>query len=513
MNSKKDLKRKKNKISIGEVIVALLIISVISLFSGLSILGILQFGKEIYVSWDSISWHPTTAKITSHPSEMEEVDGVVQKKRFLYDYVIDGVSYRNGNVRLGLNQNEIEFYAQNLKKDEIISIYYNPEKPQETLIENDIRLLDLLYSIGFLIFCLLLTTTFFSVKVFIAMSLFGKDKIAANAMALLFGTMLTLFTFMPLTFILFSVYEIYKGIETLSWEKVEGKILSAKITKNSTNSRVSWSNRKTIAIDQADIFYQYKVDEKLYINSKISYLKNLPYFGEEFDKINLYRDQTSMIVFFNPDSKRESVLIQGTGLFPFFLLILGISFSNVFGCILLTYLHSRGIFTKKITPQKLRTVFISSFWIPFLTLSAFVSFLGFQEVYKHHQAESWPTTQATILNAYVEEVYDKDNDYSRRDKITYYPEIEYQYKVGDQEYIGNRIQIGGRTGLNNPSFASQIVQKYKTNDHTLVHYNPQNPTEAYLDLSSVLRSYTMGIVSAILCFFFFLIFRFILSRN
>ncbi|EPG51812.1 hypothetical protein LEP1GSC049_0730 [Leptospira kirschneri serovar Cynopteri str. 3522 CT] len=73
--------KRKNKISIPEIIIFLIFILVLSLFTGFSALGLYAFGKQIQKSWESVSWMPSTATIISHPSEEEKLDEIIAKKK------------------------------------------------------------------------------------------------------------------------------------------------------------------------------------------------------------------------------------------------------------------------------------------------------------------------------------------------------------------------------------------------------------------------------------------------
>ncbi|EMO54092.1 PF12158 family protein [Leptospira noguchii] len=170
------MKRKKNKISIPEIIIFLIFILVLSLFTGFSALGLYAFGKQIQKSWESVSWIPSTATIISHPSEEEKLDEIIAKKRFLYGYIVNGTNYKNDTIRFGLSENEIENRIQNFKKNQNISIYYNPDNPKESVVENAFEFSNLIYPILFFVFCFLLSILFFSVEISSILFLFGKKK-------------------------------------------------------------------------------------------------------------------------------------------------------------------------------------------------------------------------------------------------------------------------------------------------------------------------------------------------
>lgn len=142
---------------------------------------------------------------------------------------------------------------------------------------------------------------------------------------------------------------------------------------------------------------------------------------------------------------------------------------------------------------------------PFLAVASLISFLGFQNVYTHHLAENWPTTEATILRAEVQNRDDLHQNISDRTRLSQYiPKIEYSYRIENKEYIGNRIQTGGIWSSSDSSVAKEIVQKYKGRS-VRIYYNPENPTESYLERSGIFRAYSIGIISGLFSVFIFLI--------
>jgi hypothetical protein len=68
-----------------------------------------------------------------------------------------------------------------------------------------------------------------------------------------------------------------------------------------------------------------------------------------------------------------------------------------------------------------------------------------------------------------------------------WPKVEYLYKVGEREFMGEEMfyDTSHRT-LNNPyarKVAYEVAQAFKNNEDVEVFYNPEEPDEAVLDIT------------------------------
>ena len=64
------------------------------------------------------------------------------------------------------------------------------------------------------------------------------------------------------------------------------------------------------------------------------------------------------------------------------------------------------------------------------------------------------------------------------DSGAYYPVVHYSYQVSGQPYEGYRIAPGGEVG---GIGAGKVAARYPVGAHVQVFYNPQNPSEAFLE--------------------------------
>ncbi len=117
-----------------------------------------------------------------------------------------------------------------------------------------------------------------------------------------------------------------------------------------------------------------------------------------------------------------------------------------------------------------------------LVLVGALVFLGYMaRVYTQAEAmRQWPTTEGEILETWVSERSDSEND-------EYVPAVRYRYTVAGQTYTGERLRAapvsaGTRRG------AEQMLAPYFKGAVVRVYYNPQNPAEAVLE-PGVTRSF------------------------
>jgi hypothetical protein len=82
-----------------------------------------------------------------------------------------------------------------------------------------------------------------------------------------------------------------------------------------------------------------------------------------------------------------------------------------------------------------------------------------------------------------------------------YPVVHYSYQVGGQPYEGYRIAPGGEVG---GVGATKVAARYPVGAHVQVFYNPQKPSEAYLEKkahSQIIMWIVLIVVDLSLCIF------------
>jgi len=86
--------------------------------------------------------------------------------------------------------------------------------------------------------------------------------------------------------------------------------------------------------------------------------------------------------------------------------------------------------------------------------------------------QTWPSTPGNIVESEL-------RSRRRGSRRIYYPHIVYQYTVMGQTYTGKRISPGPDSGS---SRARELVAKYSPGAPVTVYYDPQNPSDAALEI-------------------------------
>ena len=106
---------------------------------------------------------------------------------------------------------------------------------------------------------------------------------------------------------------------------------------------------------------------------------------------------------------------------------------------------------------------------------------GFRIIKKNKTAASWPTVAGTIISAELESYIDYDDD---GDATTMYrPLIIYQYEVEGERYTNNRVKVQKFAATSMQRVSRKKLEKYPVGGAVDVHYNPDNPQDALLEIS------------------------------
>lgn len=110
----------------------------------------------------------------------------------------------------------------------------------------------------------------------------------------------------------------------------------------------------------------------------------------------------------------------------------------------------------------------------FTGVGAAALFQGFRELGRAADSEEWPRVPGEIEESGVLA------DPSGR-SVTYYPEVRYHYRVGDQQFVSDRIAFGGVVSMSFRSWAEGIVHRYRKSKNVTVAVCPTNPDLSVLE--------------------------------
>ncbi len=107
---------------------------------------------------------------------------------------------------------------------------------------------------------------------------------------------------------------------------------------------------------------------------------------------------------------------------------------------------------------------------------------GMWQLSRMRRAQSWPSVEGRVREASLE------GERLEESERTLATEVRYTYEVGTRLYTGRRVNFGDELKLasrfrRSATALSRLIQGNRVN----VRYNPANPDDAVLDVSSVPR--------------------------
>lgn len=116
-----------------------------------------------------------------------------------------------------------------------------------------------------------------------------------------------------------------------------------------------------------------------------------------------------------------------------------------------------------------------------LAMSAF----GVHFIVHSSAARSWPSVDGQIVNVAIR-TYSSINDrrsQSGRER-SYFPQVTYQWMVGDRSFDGKRYSLGQEhPGYAERSEARDAAKRFPVGGDVKVYYDPADPASAVLDRS------------------------------
>jgi len=226
------------------------------------------------------------------------------------------------------------------------------------------------------------------------------------------------------------------------------------------------------------VVYEYYVDSVKYRGTKINFAEKIS--GEDTaPTLNKYPEGKIVQVYYNPAHPNEAVLehdlpsLVFIGVIGIILAILACGLAAPFAFDFI----SLGVAT--IVPN-------ADYAAPATIAFAMGLFALMMAAAIQNQvwlARGWLIAPGKILDTSVQarNSWDSDGRYT----LLYNSEVVYSFVVRGQQYISDRVALGGtmRASVNRgvPGFMKKILEKYPVSASVQVYYNPRNPSECALE--------------------------------
>lgn len=92
------------------------------------------------------------------------------------------------------------------------------------------------------------------------------------------------------------------------------------------------------------------------------------------------------------------------------------------------------------------------------------------------EASGWPSVEGRVDRAWV----DTQRGSGRRNRVRYYPRVEYRYPVGGTTYANHYIWLTSSQSYSTYESAMDVVRAYPPGSAVQVFYNPADPRRSAL---------------------------------
>lgn len=115
----------------------------------------------------------------------------------------------------------------------------------------------------------------------------------------------------------------------------------------------------------------------------------------------------------------------------------------------------------------------------FICIGLGVTGYGVYEIIRGLVAHNWSTVNGVITTSVVES-YTIRRNVNNMDATMYRPRVEYEYVIGGESFIGDRIRFG-EIGAGDVKYARSFLNRYPVNASVTIYFNGANPGESLLE--------------------------------
>lgn len=258
-----------------------------------------------------------------------------------------------------------------------------------------------------------------------------------------------------------------------NWVAVVGRVTESKVRSIRDRSSDTQAYTSTPLV-----VYEYYVEGTKYRGTKINFADKIS--GDDVaPTLKKYPEGKTVQVYYNPANPNEAVLEHGfpkwlfVGVAAIILVILGLGVAAPF----IFDFASRGVegFAPNADNAAPATLTCA------MGIFALLIALAMQNQVR--LTRNWQSTTGKILDTSVQgrDSWDAQGRYTR----LYNSEVVYSFEVEKQQYISDRVALGGtvRSSVNRgvPGEVKSILGRYQKGASVKVYYNPKNPTECALE--------------------------------
>jgi hypothetical protein len=270
-------------------------------------------------------------------------------------------------------------------------------------------------------------------------------------------------------------YGVMKTQRAARWPSTVGRI---------TRSRLSVAHRQrseegTEAVNVPSIEYEFTLGPRRYTASKISAIDKA---GRELNAqatLDRYPVGATVQVHYNPDNPSEAVLEHDLPLpaatmyaIAAAIFLAGVAAVFAFANVDPIMGKLREVFPPGAEPQ------FTLFFALGALLLMFIQWSSYREA---RRAVSWPVTPGRVVASRVESYTTSVGGRSGNRVTLFQPVVEYAYIVKDREFHSTQLRFGARESTGR-DLAEARAARYPAGSEVPVHYDPQNPSNAVLDV-------------------------------
>jgi hypothetical protein len=234
----------------------------------------------------------------------------------------------------------------------------------------------------------------------------------------------------------------------------------------------------TQIVSVADIEYEFSLGDRVIRGTRIGIGEIAD--GSVEETLNRYPVGATVPVYYDPKNPQETLLERDPPLPVIWLYLIAAAFFIAGLAILAVFANGTAIL------ENLEGYFPEGAFLPGMAFFALAGLmlLAMLRVARRQVAEAsgWKVTGGRIVSSTLEHYRAPIGRGRGGGYATFYePVVEYSYRVNGREYHSTQLSFGGRVAGSEELAAAKAAQ-YAAGSEVLVHYDPENPSNAVLDL-------------------------------